>query len=119
MAADVRNVTILSGSTNHKPVPVASVSAASPTTIHTTGAGIDEVFLWAELASGEADAWVSLFWGGTTDPTHVVCRKILLRAGEPPRQLINGLMLNGSLTISAWASAANVVNISGHVNRLS
>jgi len=32
--------------------------------------------------------------------------------------VVPGLLLNGGLTIKAWAASANVVNINGYVNRI-
>ena len=118
MDADVRNEQVLSGSTNNKPVPVAAVTLASATTIHTTGSGIDEVYIWATNTS-QSPAWVTLLWGDVTDPASVIAQKVQIQPNEPPKKLLDGVSLNGTLILKAYASVASVINLTGYANRIS
>jgi hypothetical protein len=110
---------LLSGSTSGRPIKV--VATASPgTTIHTAVAGsssFDEVYLWATNTSGAAVA-LTIEFGGTTNPDDRIVNTYSLRANSPPTPIVTGQSLNGGLIVKAFAGSANVIVITGHVNRI-
>jgi len=114
--------TLLSNSTQGKPIKVVA-TATTGTTIHATGTSssiIDEVWLYAFNSS---TAYVSLTveYGGTTAPDQNIVISIPPTSGLT--LVVPGLILTGTggaaNTITAFASSANVVTISGYVNRIS
>jgi len=108
----------LSGSTNGKQIAVAATAIGSGTTIHTAVSGTsswDEVWLFASNISTSSVA-LTLGWGETGDSG-------LTKIDLPPNQgkilVVAGEIIQNSLVIKAAAGTANVVNISGFVNRIS
>jgi len=108
---------ILSGSTNGKQIKVAA-TASSGTTIHTAISGsssIDEVWLYA-YNSHTADVVLTIQFGGTTSPDNDIKLTIPFQQG---RFLVcDGMLLNNSNVIRAYAGTANVIMIDGFVNRI-
>jgi hypothetical protein len=113
--------TLLSGSTQGRGIKVVA-TASSGTTIHATGTSsstIDEVWLYA-YNSDTAARLLTVQWGNTTSPDDDI------KVSIPPQGglvlVAPGLTLTGTgsaaNTIRAFASAANVVTIHGHVNRI-
>ena len=107
----------LSGSTNGRMIKVVATATAG-TTIHTAGSGttnIDEVWLWA-VNSDTITRKLTIEWGGTTAPDDTITVDI------PPQGglilVAPGLLIQNSLVIKAFAAAANVVTITGYVNRI-
>ncbi len=109
--------TILSGSTNGKQIKVVA-TASSGTTIHTAVSGtssMDEVWLYA-YNSHSADVVLTIQWGGTTSPDNDIKINIPFQQG---RFLVcDGMILNNSNVIRAYAGTANVIMIDGFVNRI-
>jgi hypothetical protein len=109
--------TLLSGSTNGKAILV-SATATPGTTIHTAVEGtssLDEIWLYAVNSSG-ADVKLTIEWGETTAPNGNIELTI---PGESGLILaIPGLLLQNSLVVKAFASAASVICIHGYVNRI-
>ena len=109
--------TLLSGSTNGASTLV-SASATPGTTIHTAQSGtsgLDEVWLYADNSSS-ATVKLTVEFGGTAEKDQIE----LNIPGESGLVLVvPGLVLNNSLVTRAFASTANVVSISGYVNRIS
>jgi hypothetical protein len=107
----------LSGSTNGRLIKV--IATTSPgTTIHTSVAGtsdIDEVWLWATNTS-TSNVKLTLEYGGTTSPDDLIEVTILPKSGLT--LIVQGLVLQNSLIIKAFAASANVINIGGYVNRV-
>lgn len=110
-----------SGSTQGKPIKVVATSSAG-TTIHTTGTSatvIDEIWMWV-FNSDTADRTLTIEFGGTTAPDQNIVVTVPFKAGL--MIVVPGLPLLGSggasLTVGAFASAANVLTISGYVNRI-
>jgi hypothetical protein len=108
---------LLSGSTNGKNIKIAATATAG-TLIHTAVSGtsnLDEVWLWAVNTSA-ALVEITLEWGEATSPDGLVL------IGMPPKaglmQIVSGLLLQNSLEIRCFASAANVITINGFVNRI-
>jgi hypothetical protein len=107
---------LLSGSTSGKQIKVAA-TATPGTAVHTAVAGavnMDEVWLWA-VNTDTVDRILTIEFGGVAAPDDNVVVKL------PPKQglflVLPGLKLNGGLLVKAFADAANVVDVSGYVNR--
>lgn len=111
--------TLLSGSTNGKAVKVAATATAG-TTIHTAVSGsasLDEVWLYAHNSSS-ATVKLTLEWGEATAPDGNI--EINLAAEGTGLVLVSpGILLQNSLVIKAFAGTANVVTLTGYVNRIS
>ena len=109
--------TLLSGSTNGASTLV-SASATPGTVIHTAQSGtsgLDEVWLYADNSSTSA-VKLTVEFGGTAEKDQIE----ISIAGESGLILVvPGLVLNNSLVTRAFAGTANVISISGYVNRIS
>lgn len=109
----------LSGSTNGRAVKVAA-TATPGTLIHTAQsgtAGWDEVYLWVTNTSGSA-VLLTIEFGGTTDPDNLIVKQLSIPANSPPIPILTGQMLQNSLVVAAFASSANVLLVTGYVNRI-
>jgi hypothetical protein len=110
---------LLSASTNGKAIKVAATSTAG-TTIHTAVSGtssLDEVWLYAHNSSA-ATVKLTLEWGEASAPDG----HIEINIGAEGTGLVlvaPGLLLQNSLVIKAFAGTANVVTLTGYVNRIS
>lgn len=111
---------ILSGSTDGKAIKVAATSS-SGTTIHTassTATTLDEIWLYAVNSSTSA-VKLTVQWGGTASPDDDI---ELTVGGESGLILVvPGLVLKGNaspLVVRAFAGTANVITITGYVNRI-
>ena len=111
----------LSGSTGGQPVLVAATTTPG-TTVHTTGTSstaIDEVWLYAHNTSGSA-VTLTVEYGGTTNPNNRIILSIPAQAGLT--LVLPGLTLSGDGSagriVRAFAGTANVVTVSGYVNRV-
>jgi len=110
---------LLSGSTNGKPIKVVATATAG-TTIHTAvsgTSGFDEVYAWVTNTSGAA-VTLTIEFGGTTDPDQLIVKALSIPANSPPIPILTGQVLQNGLTIGAFAGSANVLLISGYVNRI-
>jgi len=109
--------TLLSGSTNGASTLV-SASATPGITIHTAQSGtsgLDEIWLYADNSSS-ATVKLTVEFGGTAEKDQIE----LNIPGESGLVLVvPGLVLNNSLVTRAFAGTANVVSITGYVNRIS
>jgi hypothetical protein len=109
---------LLSGSTNGRQILV-SASATAGTLIHTAVSGtssLDEIWIYAVNTSGTS-VKLTLEYGGVTAPNDHIEINI---PGEAGLVLIcPGLVLNNSLVVRAFAGTANVIALSGYVNRIS
>ena len=107
----------LSGSTNGKPIKVVATGTLG-TTVHTAVSGassFDEIWLYA-FNSDTAVRTLTIEFGGTTVPDQNIVIQIPNQAGLT--LVIPGLLLQNGFVVTAFASAANVVIISGYVNRI-
>ena len=105
----------LSGSTNGRNIKIAA-SASAGTLVHTAHASDkDEVWLWATNTSG-VDVKLTIEWGGTTAPDDHV--EVTIPAEEGDHLVIPGKIISGGLAVRAFAATANVINVSGYVNRI-
>jgi len=111
--------TLLSGSTNGKAIKVVATATAG-TTIHTAVSGsssLDEVWLYAHNSSAST-VKLTLEWGEATAPDG----NIEINIGAEGAGLVlvaPGILLQNSLIIKAFAGTANVVTLTGYVNRIS
>jgi len=120
MAATFSKV-LLSGSTVGKQIKVAATATAG-TTIHATGTSatiLDEVWIYA-VNSSTSSVKLTIEWGEATAPDGNIEVTVLPEAGLVT--IIPGLVLSGTgsaaTTIKAFAGTANVIMLSGYVNRI-
>lgn len=113
--------TILSGSTDGKQILVTGTGTGATVTIHTADAtATDYITLFANNAHS-ASVLLTIEWGGTTDPNDIIevtLPKVGVE-GDGERAIVIRKPLTNSLVVKAFASVANVVKISGDVNRVS
>lgn len=112
----------LSASANGAPVKVAATSSTG-TTIHATGTSasvIDEVWAYA-FNSGTSAVLLTLQVAGTSSPDNDI--KLTLNPREGLVLVVPGLPLTGTgsaaTNLFAYADTANVITISGYINRIS
>ena len=112
---------LLSGSTNGKAVKVVQTATAG-TTIHATGTSasiLDEVWIYA-VNSSASSVKLTIEWGEATAPDGNIEVTVLPEAGLVT--IIPGLVLSGTgsaaTTVKAFAGTANVIMLSGYVNRI-
>jgi hypothetical protein len=112
---------LLSGSTQGKAIKVAATASAG-TTIHATGTSAtieDEIWLYAYNSSSVTVA-LTIQFGGTTAVDNDI--KLSIPATSGLTLVIPGLILTGTgsaaNTVAAYAATANVITISGYVNRI-
>lgn len=112
----------LSASTNGAAIKVVA-TASTGTTIHATGTSssvTDEVWLYAYNSASVSTA-LTIQYGGTTSPDNDI--KIFIPSQSGLTLIVPGLILKGTgsvaTTIYAYAATANVITISGYVNRIS
>jgi hypothetical protein len=109
---------LLSGSTNGKAIKVVQTATAG-TTIHTAVSGtssLDEIWLYAHNSSASA-VKLTLEWGEEAAPDG----NIEINIGAEGTGLVlvaPGLLLQNSLVVKAFAGTANVVTLTGYVNRI-
>ena len=107
-----------SGGANGAPIKIAA-TATPGTAIHTSHATAeDEIWLWASNSSGTA-ATLTIEFGGTTDPDNLVPKAMSIPANSPPICILQGQTLSNSKTIAAFSGTANVLIVTGYVNRIS
>lgn len=113
--------TTLSGSTQGKGIKVVA-TASTGTTIHATGTSsttIDEIWLYAYNSHTSAVV-LTIQFGGTTSPDNDI--KVTVPQGAGLSLVCPGLILTGTgaaaNTVSAYAATANVITLSGYVNRI-
>ena len=109
----VPTLTVLSSSTNGKPIPV--VATATPgTNIHTAGAtGYEKLWLWVSNVTA-AVATLTLEWGGVTDPGDHLVKGYSIPANSGPIPIAVGQPVQGSVSIKAFSGTASAINITGY-----
>ena len=109
--------TLLSGSTNGKAIKVAATSSAG-TDIHTAVSGtssLDEIWLYAHNID-TSDRKLTIEYGGTTAADNHIEVTVTTEAGL--MLVIPGLLLQNGAVVKAFAASANVIQITGYVNRI-
>lgn len=108
----------LSGSTDGKQIKVGA-TATPGTLIHTATSSTtttwDEIWIWCTNSSTSAIK-LTIQWGGTTSPDDEI--EITIPPESGPIPVIPGLILQNSLVVRAFAGSANLLVISGFVNRV-
>lgn len=109
----------LSGSTDGMPIKVVATATAG-TTIHTAVAGttdgtFDEIYLYA-YNGHTTTVTLTIEYGGATVPDQNII--ITLAAKSGLTLIVPGLILQNALVVKAFASVANVITLSGFVNRI-
>ena len=106
----------LSGSTDGKAIKVVQTASAG-TTIHTAHAtALDEVWLYAHNSSAST-VKLTLEWGEATAPDGNIEVNLAIE-GNGLVLITPGLLLTNSLVVKAFAAVANVVTLTGYVNRI-
>ena len=108
---------ILSGSTSGKGVLVVQTATAG-TLIHTAVAGavsLDEIWLYAVNTSASS-VKLTIEYGSATAPNDNIEVVVLPEAGLVT--VLPGLLMNGGLTVKAFAGTASVITIHGFVNQI-
>jgi hypothetical protein len=108
----------LSGSTNGKQILVVHTTNGAADTIHTAVSGTsayDEVWLYA-YNDNPTSVQLTFLWGGTTEPDNAIRLTLAPRTGRT--LIIDGMILQNSLVIKAYASVASVVTVDGFVNNI-
>lgn len=111
---------LLSGSTNGRAIKVAAVATAG-TLIHTAiagTAGFDEIYLFVTNTSN-APVTLTIEFGGVASPDDLICKEVSIPANSAPIPIVTGQVLQNGLVVRAFAGSANVLLISGYVNRIS
>ena len=109
----------LSGSTDGRPIKVTQEATAGDE-IHTAQAGVgadnyDEIWIYANNTS-DTDVKLTIEWGGVADPDDLI--EVTIEAEAGLNLVIPGLILQNSLICRAFAATANVINITGFVNKI-
>lgn len=115
----VYSASVLSGSTNGLPIPVAA-TATPGTLIHSAPSGssaMDEIYLWAANVTG-VSATLTIEWGGVADPASHLVKAYSIAANSAPQPIAVGQRMNGGLVVRAFGGTANAINITGLVNRI-
>jgi hypothetical protein len=112
----------LSGSTGGRPIKVGTTPTTG-TTVHTTGtssSNLDEIWIYANNTS-TSDVKLTIEYGGPLSPDDHIEITIPSEAGLV--LVIPGLLLSGdgssARVVRAFAATADVINITGYVNRIS
>ncbi len=109
----------LSGSTDGMPIKVAA-TATLGTTIHkavsgTTDGSYDEVWLYA-YNGHTTTVTLTIEFGGATVPDQNIIIALPSKSGLT--LIVPGLILQNSKVVTAFATVANVITLSGFVNRI-
>ena len=110
----------LSASTDGRQIKVAATATAG-TLIHTGSTStsvIDEIWLYAVNTSG-TDVKLTVEYGGVSSPDDHI--EYTVKAENGLYLIVPGLLLKGNATallLRAFAGTANVICLSGYVNRI-
>ena len=111
----------LSGSTSGLQIKIVHTTNGTADTIHTAVASTnantwDEIWIYA-YNDDTVSRNLTILFGGTTEPDN----KILVAIGPQSGRtlVIDGMILQNSLVVKAYASVANVILIDGFVNNMS
>ncbi len=108
----------LSGSVNGRQVKVVATATVG-TLIHTAIAGtsdLDEIWLWAYNHDTVARV-LTIEYGGVASPDNLITVNLSPQSGLI--LVVPGLLLQNGLVVGAFvAAAANLIMLSGYVNRI-
>ena len=111
---------LLSASNQGQPIVVQGTLANAGTLLHTgvnSNTAFDEVYLWITNVTNTA-VQVTVQWGSFVVPAGVVANNANLAAFSGPTLLVPGLVIQNGLSVSAFCSVTNAVNVVGHINRI-
>ena len=104
-----------SESTDGLPVKVVQTATAG-TLVHTAHAtALDEVWLYA-YNGHSADVVLTVEFGGASVPDQNIVLTVSTKSGLA--LVVPGLLLTNSKTLKAFAATANVITLSGYINRI-
>ena len=104
-----------SESTDGLPVKVVQTVTAG-TLVHTAHASaLDEVWLYA-YNGHSADVVLTVEFGGASVPDQNIVLTVGTKSGLA--LVVPGLILTNSKTLKAFAATANVITLSGYINRI-
>ena len=112
----------LSGSTDGKAIKVTGTGTGSTVTVHTAVSGTtlsdnyDEIWLYANNTSG-SNVKLTIEWGTATAADGNIELTVTAEAGLV--LVLPGLILQNGLTVKAFAATADVILLTGWVNRIS
>lgn len=107
----------LSGSANGRQIKIGAV-ATPGTLIHQAVAGLidmDEIWLYV-TNNHTASLALTIEFGGTTSPDDLIQMSVPSKTGL--FLVVPGFLLNNSLNVRAFAQTANLLCVSGWVNRI-
>ena len=107
----------LSGSTDGRPIKITQTATAGDLLHTATGDANrnDELWIYANTTSS-ADVELTIEFGGATSPDGHIVVGIPFKEGSI--LVVPGISLQAGLEIRAFASVADVVNITGYYNRV-
>ena len=106
----------LSGSTNGRGIAVAA-TATLGTTIHTAHAtALDEIWLYANNIHSSA-VTLTVEFGGVTSTSDLIQQSIAVTPSGLVL-VVAGLLVTGSVVVTAFAGTANKIELFGFVNRI-
>lgn len=109
----------LSGSTDFVPIKVHATAIGSGDTVHTAGAALpafDELYVYV-TNTDTVDRSLTLAYGGTTDPDDMICKTLNVPALSGPTPVIAGLAVTNAKVLKCAGSTADVMTLTGFVNR--
>lgn len=109
---------LLSGSTDGKAVKVTGTSTAATVTVHTAVSGTshyDEIWIYANNTSA-SNVKLTLEWGTATAADGNIELSITAEAGLV--LVVPGLVLQNGMVVKAFAGTADVILLTGFVNRI-
>lgn len=109
---------LLSGSNGGQPILITAITSGSANQIHTSVSGTssyDEIWLYASNST-TASLSCSLNWGSQIEPTNLI--RVLLPAGSGRILIADGMLLNNSKTVYAYATSASLIVVDGFVNNI-
>lgn len=115
--ANTYSKVVPSGSTNGMGIKVTATATAG-TLFHTAVAGTDSMDeIWLYLFNSDTTSHVvTVEFGGATAPDQNIVLTLQPKSGLVCA--VPGLILNNGTTVKVFADAANVITMSGFVNRI-
>ena len=108
---------LLSGSISGQPIPINAISSSTANPLHTSVVGsssFDEIYIYATNTSAFSTT-LTICWGGTGSFNQL---PIGVGASSGRVCICDGMLLNGGLTVYAYASVSGSILIDGFVNRI-
>lgn len=109
---------LFSGSTSGRPVTLAvNTNTTIICTVGTsTAPTMNEIYLWANNITNAPVSMTLRFGTGTSD---LVCSGLSIPSNSPPIPILTGQNINGGVSLSGNASAADSINVQGYINVIS